>query len=291
MGVFVKLLDGKKRAEELFADINNQIKDIKNSFGIVPKLVSIKVGSHSSANIYVNAQKKFAEKVGLCYECVLLDHTIEKKKLLDVINTLNKDRSVNGIIIQYPLPKFFKISEIAETIDPSKDVEGVNPCNIGRLMIDSYVIKPPTVCAVMDLIALTGMKLFGKECVIIGYSKIAGRPLSALLLHEMATVTVCDIGTNRRGLLADHVKRAELVIAAAGVPELIKGEWIKEGAVVIDVGINVTAGGKIVGDVEFEKAKEKASYITPVPGGVGPVTTAMLIMNCLKLFKSQRNVL
>lgn len=290
MNMPANIIDGKKLADSVYNQIALLIKLIDKAYKKIPRLVSLQASSHPSDILYVNAQKKNAEKAGLFYESLSFDHNVVEGQFLKEIHRLNKDDSVNGIIVQLPLPKPFNVTKVVEAIDPSKDVEGVHPYNQGKLMFDPEAIVPPTARAVMEIINSRCIEIRGKECVVVGDSKIAGRPISLLLLNKLATVTVCNIGTGLKRL-EEHVKRAELLVVAAGVPGLIKGNWLKEGAVVIDVGINVLPKGKVVGDVEFEEAKQKALFITPVPGGVGPVTTAMLLMNCLDLFEKQRNLL
>ncbi|HPP66817.1 MAG TPA: bifunctional 5,10-methylenetetrahydrofolate dehydrogenase/5,10-methenyltetrahydrofolate cyclohydrolase, partial [bacterium] len=198
--------------------------------------------------------------------------------LIRFIEQLNKDNSITGIILQLPLPTGMDVRKIQSKIAPNKDVEGVNPVNLGWILYGRPLLAPCTALAVKELIDSTGVDLYGKEVVMVGHSDIVGKPVALLLVDKFATVSICHIGTSDRGMLDHHVKEAEILIVAVGKAGLIKGEWIREGAIVIDVGINAV-GDKIVGDVEFETAKERAGWITPVPGGVGPVTTAMLLKN------------
>jgi methylenetetrahydrofolate dehydrogenase (NADP+)/methenyltetrahydrofolate cyclohydrolase len=200
------------------------------------------------------------------------------------VRALNKDSSVTAVIIQQPLPEHLNSRKIVDLIDPFKDAEGVNPCNLGTLFYGDNVISPCTAAAVMELVLSTGVDLYGKEAVVVGHSRIVGKPLSLMLLNKMATVTVCHVATSDKGVLKDHIGRAEVLIVAVGKPHVIKGDWVREGAVVIDVGIN-KLGNDIVGDVEFDIASKRASFITPVPGGVGPLTTAMLMRNVIELHK------
>ncbi|HOY10057.1 MAG TPA: bifunctional 5,10-methylenetetrahydrofolate dehydrogenase/5,10-methenyltetrahydrofolate cyclohydrolase, partial [Candidatus Omnitrophota bacterium] len=202
------------------------------------------------------------------------------------IRRLNDDPSVNGVMIHKPFPEHIDYQGAANCLDVRKDLEGINVANIGKMLLGETRLIPCTPAAVMEHLKFTGQPLRGKEAVIVGASHIVGKPLSLLLLKEMATVTVCHIATSEAGHLPDHVGRADILIVAAGRPGLIKGEWVRDGAVVIDVGIN-KVGENIVGDVEFETAKERASFITPVPGGVGPVTVMMLMRNGLEAFKLQ----
>ncbi len=202
------------------------------------------------------------------------------------ISPLNRDDRVSAFIIQLPVPKGVDIKRLSSLASPDKDAEGMHPCNLGRIISGDYIVAPCTAQAGMELLAYTKADLYGKEAVVVGHSEIVGKPLAMMLLKKFATTTVCHIATGERGTLEGHVRRAEVLIAAVGKANIIKGDWIRPGSIVIDVGIN-KSGGRITGDVEFETAKEKASFITPVPGGVGPLTTTILMRNVLELFKSQ----
>jgi len=281
------ILDGKKRAEEIRQGLKKEIEVFKSSFNAVPKLAALQVDDNSGFSVYINAQKKFAQGIGMEYQLHSMDSGASHQDVKERILSLNTDNSVTGIILQAPLPDAFDFMELASSMLPLKDVEGLHPENKGRLLLKNYKVVPPTAAAALELIKLSGIDLYGKEAVIIGHSRIVGKPLAMLLLDEFATVTVCHIATSERGSLRDHIKRAEVLVAAVGKANIIDGGWIREGAVVIDVGIN-RVGSKLVGDVEFETARKRASHITPVPGGVGPLTTAMLMQNCLNLFKLQR---
>ncbi|MFC1805047.1 bifunctional 5,10-methylenetetrahydrofolate dehydrogenase/5,10-methenyltetrahydrofolate cyclohydrolase [Candidatus Omnitrophota bacterium] len=207
--------------------------------------------------------------------------------LIDFIKKLNAEKSVNGIIVQMPLPQAIDYKKISSFIAPEKDAEGMHPANIGKIVFGKAKLLPCTAAAVMELIKLSGVDLNGREVVVVGHSEIVGKPLSLLLLDKFATTTVCHIGTSKAGKLEEHVKGAELLVVAVGKAGLIKGDLIKEGAVVIDVGIN-RVEGKIVGDIEFEAAGKRASQITPVPGGVGPLTVTMLMRNLVEAVKLQK---
>jgi methylenetetrahydrofolate dehydrogenase (NADP+)/methenyltetrahydrofolate cyclohydrolase len=209
-----------------------------------------------------------------------LESTFTQEKLIEYIETLNNDLKVNGIILQMPLPAHIDYKKISEHIAPGKDVEGMHPSNIGKIIFGRAKALPCTAAAVMEIIKSTGIDLNGKEVVIVGHSEIVGKPLALLLLDKLATVTVCHIGTSKAGKLEEHVRKAEVLIVAVGRAGLIKGEWVK-GAIVVDVGIN-RVGDKLVGDVEFEEAEKRASWITPVPGGVGPLTVVMLMRNLVE---------
>ena len=207
----------------------------------------------------------------------------------DIIRQLNADPSVSAVILQLPVPKVIDARKLSGMISPGKDAEGMHPQNLGRILSGKYSVGPCTAMAVMELLASTGVKLYGKEAVVVGHSEIVGKPLSLMLLDKFATTTVCHIATGERGVLAEHVKRAEILIVAVGKPGVVKGEWVKDGAIVVDIGINRQLD-RIVGDVEFESAEKRASFITPVPGGVGPLTTTMLMRNTVELFKSSNQV-
>ncbi len=280
-----KLLEGKLIAEGLKERLRQQIQ----SLGVKPVLASIMVGENAGAVSYAKSQAKAAENLGIVYQLHKLADGINEEGLIDFIRKLNSDTSVHGIIIQMPLPSQIDYKRLSQFILPEKDVEGMHPVNIGRILFGtstslSAKILPCTAAAVMELLNSTGINLYGKETVIVGHSEIVGKPLALLLLDKFATVTVCHIGTSQAGKLEEHVQRAEVLIVAVGKPCLIKGEWIKEGAVVIDVGINRVAD-KIVGDVQFEEAQKRAAFITPVPGGVGPLTVTMLMRNVVEAAK------
>jgi len=280
------ILDGKRRAQEIREALKREVA----SFDSAPRLIALQVNDDTAFSVYAEAQKRMAEDLGIEYELLTLAKNATEKDLVQTIQSLNDNKGVNGIIVQSPLPQEFDFFKIASFISPLKDVEGLHPEHNGKMLLGQCGIIPPTAAAVMDLIHLSGVDLYGKEVVIIGHSRIVGKPLALLLLNEFATVTVCHIATSEKGDLVGHIKRAEVLIVAVGKAGLVKGAWLKKGAVVIDVGIN-RCNGKIWGDVEFEAAKKKASYITPVPGGVGPLTTAILMQNCVTLFKRQRKSL
>jgi methylenetetrahydrofolate dehydrogenase (NADP+)/methenyltetrahydrofolate cyclohydrolase len=278
-----KLLEGKPIAEKIKAQIIQEIKSLQQA----PVLASIQVGENPGAAIYVKSQAKLAESLGVVYQLHKLSQDITENTLIEFIQKLNTDKAVNGIIIQMPLPSQIDYKKISNFISPEKDIEGMHPTNMGKIVFGQAKILPCTPAAVMELLNSTGIELYGKEVVIVGHSEIVGKPLSLLLLDKFATVTVCHIGTSKAGKLEEHVKKAEILIVAVGKAGLIKGEWIKEGAIVIDVGIN-RVGDKIVGDVEFEAAEKRASYITPVLGGVGPLTVTMLMRNLVEAAKLQK---
>jgi methylenetetrahydrofolate dehydrogenase (NADP+)/methenyltetrahydrofolate cyclohydrolase len=278
-----KLLEGRPIAEKIKELIKQEVQSLVSA----PVLASVQVGDNAGAEAYVKSQKKTAEALGIEYQFHKLGPDTTEGALIEFIRRLNADKSVSGMIIQMPLPGHIDYKKISQFILPEKDAEGMHPANIGKIVFGKAIILPCTAAAVMELLKETGLDLYGKEVVVVGHSEIVGKPLALLLLEKFATVTVCHIGTSKAGKLVEHVKRAEVLIVAVGKAGLIKGEWIKEGAIVIDVGINRVAE-KIVGDVEFEGAEKRASMITPVPGGVGPLTVTMLMRNVVAAAKLQQ---
>ena len=247
--------------------------------GINPGLAVIIVGDDPASRVYVNNKKKACEYCGInSYEYALLADTTEDE-LLKLIDELNNDPKVSGILCQLPVPKHINEQAIINAINPKKDVDAFHPVNVGKIMTGDYDFVPCTPAGVMELIKESGIDVNGKECVVVGRSNIVGKPMSMLLLHKNGTVTICHSRTQN---LAEKTKKADILVAAVGIPNFITGDMIKEGAVVIDVGINRIAPKQLVGDVEFESAEKVAGAITPVPGGVGPMTIAMLMKNTLK---------
>ena len=277
-----KLLEGKPIAEAIKQAIAQEVSAMAKK----PVLASVMVGENAGAESYVKSQKKVAENLGIEYQFHKFAGDTTESALIEFVQKLNVDKGVNGIIIQMPLPAQIDYKKISQFILPEKDVEGMHPANIGRILFGKARMVPCTAASAMELLLSTGIDLYGKEVVIVGHSEIVGKPLALLLLEKFATVTVCHIGTSKAGKLEEHVKKAEVLLVAVGKAGLIKGEWIKEGAIVIDIGINRVAD-KIVGDVEFEAAQARASYITPVPGGVGPLTVTMLMRNVVEAAKAQ----
>lgn len=277
-----ELLIGKDIAAKIKGSLKNEIESFKQK----PKLVSMQIGESAASAVYIRSQAKVAENLGIKYELKTLAADVTESALINEIKKLNQDKSVSGIIVQLPLPKGIDHKAVMASIAPGKDAEGMHPENLGHVLLGDAKFLPCTAQAAMTLIESTGVKLYGKEAVIVGHSEIVGKPISMLLLNKFATTTICHIATGERGVLPGHVKRAEILIVAVGKAGLVKGEWIKEGAIVIDVGIN-RVGDKLVGDVEFEAAKERAGFITPVPGGVGPLTVTMLLRNVVNAFKLQ----
>lgn len=281
-----KLLEGKPIAETIKSSIRAEVEGLKAKSGRAPKLLALQIGENASSAVYVKAQKKVAESLGIDYELKILPETASQAEAEKTVNDLNSDKNVTAIILQLPVPKGIDAKKLVNMIAPGKDAEGMHPQNLGRILLGNYKIGPCTAMAVMELIDSTKVNLYGKEAVVVGHSEIVGKPLSLMLLNKFATTTVCHIGTGERGVLPEHVKRAEILVVAVGKAGIVKGDWIKEGAIVIDVGIN-KVGDKIVGDVEFEGASARAGYITPVPGGVGPITTTILMRNTVELFKQK----
>ena len=282
-----KLLEGRPIAEKIKEQLKEEIESLKIKFKTIPMLATLQVGENPQSTIYLKSQKKLTKDLGIEFQEHPLSASTTELELINYIRKLNQDKEVTGILLQLPLPSQINSKNIPIYIDPLKDVEGMHPENVGQALFGKMRIGSCTAMAVMELIKSTGVDLYGKEAVIVGHSEIVGKPVSLLLLDKFATTTTCHIATGQRGYLPTHVKRAEILVVAVGKPEIIQGEWIKEGAIVIDVGIN-KVGEKIVGDVEFQKAFERASYITPVPGGVGPLTVTMLMRNVVEAAKLQQ---
>jgi|CXWL01.1.fsa_nt_gi methylenetetrahydrofolate dehydrogenase (NADP+)/methenyltetrahydrofolate cyclohydrolase len=281
-----QLLDGKVLTEVLKENLKKEIGDIKSRQGKVPVVVSILTGEDSSAISYANSQKKTAEAVGIDYRLRNLPASVSQDEFKRLIHELNCDQAVHAILINKPLPPHIEYSVLVNNISDVKDVEGLNLINIGKLFFGKTKLVPCTAAAVMEHLRFAKISLRGKEVVIIGRSEIVGKPLMLLLLAENATVTVCHSATDAAGKLVEHVRRADVVIVAIGQAGFLKGDWVKPGAVVVDVGIN-RVDGKIVGDADYESVLKVAGAITPVPGGVGPVTSIMLMKNVLEAFKQK----
>ena len=282
-----ELLKGKPIADKIKEELKAEVESLKSKIGTVPKLVAVQIGENPSAAVYLKAQNNVAAKLGIEYVLDTLPKETSQQDAEKVIKELNSDKSVSGIILITPVPEQIDAKKIVNLINPIKDAEGMHPSSLGQVLLGKWQVAPCTASACFSLIESTGVNLYGKEVVVVGHSEIVGKPLSLMLLSKFATTTVCHIGTGERGALPEHVKRAEILVVAVGKAGLIKGDWIKEGAIVVDVGIN-KVGDKIVGDVEFEGASNRAAHITPVPGGVGPLTTTMLMKNTVEAFKAQR---
>ena len=284
-----QLLKGKPIADAIKEGLKKQIEALKAKTGGSPKLVALQIGENPASAVYLKSQKTTAEQLGIEYVLDVLPASATQAAAEKKIQDLNNDAGVNGIIVQLPVPQQIDAKKLVNLIDPSKDAEGMHPGNLGNMLLGKWGLAPCTASACLTLIESTGVNLYGKEAVIVGHSDIVGKPLSLMLLSKFATTTVCHIATGERGVLADHVKRAEILVVAVGKAALIKGSWVKEGAIVIDVGIN-KVGDTIVGDVEFQEAQERAAFITPVPGGVGPLTVTMLMQNVIKAACLQRGL-
>ncbi len=283
------LLKGKPIADGMIEELNKEIASLKDKHNIVPTLASVLVEGDPASKSYAGRQQKSAARIGVDYQLHELPSDISEQKLIGFIEKLNADDGVNGIIIQMPLPKGIDAYNVQSTIAMKKDVEGITPANMGLIVYDRPRLCQCTALCAFKMVEASGVEIPGKNLTVVGRSAIVGRPVALLMLQRKysATTTVCHTGTAKAGKLAEQVGNADIVIAAAGSPELVKGEWIKEGAVVVDVGFN-WIDGKTIGDVEFGPAQERAAYITPVPGGVGPLTVAILLHNTVEATKWQQ---
>ncbi len=273
-----KILNGKEVSQRIKDELKEEVKKLKSD-NIFPGLAVIIVGDDPASRVYVNSKKKACEEIGIYSQEYALPENTTQDELLELVEKLNSDTKINGILVQLPLPSHIDEEAVINAISPKKDVDAFHPVNVGKIMIGNYDFLPCTPAGVMELIKESGIDISGKECVVVGRSNIVGKPQAMLLLHQNGTVTICHSRTKD---LAEKTKNADILIAAVGKPNFITGDMIKEGAVVIDVGINRIAPKKLVGDVDFESAEKKASAITPVPGGVGPMTIAMLMKNTVK---------
>lgn len=278
-----EILDGKTISQKIKAGLKKEVEELRNN-GIVPKLAVIMIGDDPSSKIYVKNKSIACNEIGIEYEEYLLNENITMDELLALIDKLNKDDSVNGILLQSPIPKDLDINEAFKSIDPKKDVDGFNPINVGKLCLgqDSFISCTPY--GIIKLLEEYGIQIEGKDAVVVGRSNIVGKPMMQCLLNKNATVTICHSKTIK---LERATKKADIVVVAVGKPKFITADMVKEGAIVIDVGINRGDDGKICGDVDFEEVSKIAAYITPVPGGVGPMTIAMLMNNIVKAAKMQ----
>jgi len=278
-----QIIDGKTISQQVRQEVKEGVAQWVKGGGVIPGLATVLVGDDPASQVYVKNKNKATVEAGMHSRHIPLPVTTSESQLLELIDNLNRDSSIHGILVQLPLPSQIKSSKILEAIDPKKDVDGFHPINVGRLVSGDATLMPCTPLGVMRLIKETGMDLRGKNAVIVGRSNIVGKPMALLLLQANATVTICHSHTKD---LQQKVKEADVVVAAIGKPNFVKGDWIKTGAVIIDVGINRLPNGKLVGDVDFEAASREAAWITPVPGGVGPVTIAMLLNNTLLATKN-----
>ena len=281
-----KIIDGKAVSAKVKEQVRKEAEVLKNQ-GIEIGLAVVIVGNNSASRVYVNNKKKACEEVGFTsYEYALPEETTEAE-LLELVEKLNNDDKVNGILVQLPLPKQINENAIINAIRPEKDVDAFHPENVGHIMIGDFSFLPCTPAGVMELIAETGVGVCGKNCVVIGRSNIVGKPMAMLLLHKNGTVTICHSRTKN---LAEICSQADILVAAVGKAGFVTPDMVKEGAVVIDVGMNRNSEGKLCGDVDYAACFDKAGYITPVPGGVGPMTIAMLMRNTLTAAKIKNNI-
>jgi methylenetetrahydrofolate dehydrogenase (NADP+)/methenyltetrahydrofolate cyclohydrolase len=276
------IIDGKTVATKVQKQIKEEVEGLERRWGIAPGLAVVLVGDDPGSHIYVKNKEKACKEVGIKSYEHLLPPTISEKELLGLIHNLNKDKNVNGILVQLPLPAHVRTERILEAISPHKDVDGFHPLNQGMLLLGGDGFRPCTPLGIMKLLESVDCDPKGKNAVVVGRSNIVGKPVALMLLEKHATVTICH---SRTASLRDEVSRADILVVAIGKAGLVRGDWIKPGAVVIDVGVNRLPSGKLCGDVEFDTAKEHASAITPVPGGVGPMTICMLLYNTLKAAK------
>ena len=279
-----QIISGTQLASQIKSNVAQQISQYVAQGKRAPGLAVILVGADPASQVYVGSKRKSCAEIGIVSKSYDLPETTTEQALLELIEELNQDAEVDGILVQLPLPKHIDSTKVIEQISPEKDVDGFHPYNVGRLCQRIPTLRACTPYGVMKLLETTGISFYGKHAVIVGASNIVGRPMALELLLAGCTVTVTHRFTED---LASHIRQADILVVAVGKPKFIKGEWIKEGAVVVDVGIN-RLEGKLVGDVEFDIAAQRASYITPVPGGVGPMTVAMLMQNTLSAYEKQQ---
>jgi methylenetetrahydrofolate dehydrogenase (NADP+) / methenyltetrahydrofolate cyclohydrolase len=277
-----KIIDGKAVAESIKADIRKATDALAAAGRRRPGLAVIMVGDSAASQVYVRNKRRSCEQAGIVSSAHDLPATTSEAELMDVIGLLNGDMAIDGILVQLPLPKQIRTRSVIDGIDPSKDVDGFHPYNLGRLAQREPTLRSCTPYGVMKLLESIGANVAGMEAVVVGASNIVGRPMLLELVLAGATTTICHSRTRD---LAGVVARADLIVAAVGIPNMVRGEWIKPGAIVIDVGINRLADGTLVGDVEYGPAAARAGWITPVPGGVGPMTVAMLMQNTLEAYQ------
>lgn len=273
-----KIIDGK----QISLDIKNELKEKVAKYkeqGIEITLAVVKVGNDPASAVYVRNKEKACEYVGINSKTLALPEETTEEELLNVVKELNEDKNVNGILVQLPLPKHIDESKVLLTIDSTKDVDGFHPVNVGKMVIGEDTFLPCTPAGIIEMIKRTDIDIEGKECVVIGRSNIVGKPMAMLMLKENATVTIAHSRTKD---LKEITKRADIIVAAIGKAKFVTADYVKEGAVVIDVGMDRDENGKLCGDVDFESVSKVASAITPVPGGVGPMTVTMLLVNCLR---------
>lgn len=278
-----KIISGKEVSEAVKLRVADEVKELKSN-GIEPCLAVILVGDDPASRVYVNNKKKACEFCGIRSLEYVLPAETKEEELIKLVKKLNNDKSVNGILCQLPLPKHLDEKKVLNLIKPEKDVDAFHPENVGHIMIGDFNFLPCTPAGIMEMLHYENIDLDGKNCVVIGRSNIVGKPMAMLMLKENATVTICH---SRTKSLKEIVAGADVIVAAVGRPNFVTADMVKDGAVIIDVGINRMDDGKLCGDVDFEACKEKASYITPVPGGVGPMTIATLMQNTITATRIQ----
>ena len=283
----MQIIDGKKVSAEVKEKVRQQTLSLIEKHGVTPGLAVVIVGDDPASRVYVNNKKKACELVGFRSEEYALPAETTQEELLELVNTLNNKEDINGILVQLPLPKHLDDKAVIEAINPVKDVDAFHAVNVGKIMLGEYDFLPCTPAGVMEMLHSYEIPVEGKECVVIGRSNIVGKPMGMLLLHENGTVTICHSRTKN---LAEVCRRADILVAAVGIPKFVKADMVKDGAVVIDVGMDRDENGKLCGDVDFENVKDKCSFITPVPGGVGPMTIATLMKNTLKACRLQNHI-
>lgn len=283
----MQIIDGKAISAKTKEELKKEVAALKEK-GVSTGLAVIIVGDDPASRVYVNNKKKACEMLGIYSEEYALPGDTDMPSLLGLIEELNSRKDINGILCQLPLPKHLDEKAVINVISPEKDVDAFHPINVGKIMIGDYDFLPCTPAGVMRLLDESGVEIEGKECVVIGRSNIVGKPMAMLLLHRNATVTICHSRTRN---LSEITKKADVLVAAVGRANFVTADMVKDGAVVIDVGINRTADGKLCGDVDFEAVKDKTSFITPVPGGAGPMTIAMLMANTVTAAKKQNNII
>jgi methylenetetrahydrofolate dehydrogenase (NADP+)/methenyltetrahydrofolate cyclohydrolase len=274
------IIDGKQIAKKIRISIAEQVTKLDRK----PGLAVVLVGGDPASAVYVRNKDNACKEVGFYSEKINKPADITQAELLSEVERLNKDDKIDGILVQLPLPSHLDANQVIEAINPNKDVDGFHSENVGKLMQNKAYLRPCTPKGVMTMLATTGVDLVGKNCVVVGASNIVGRPMAMELLNARATVTICNSKTQD---LSSKLKQADVIVAAVGKPKMIQGDWIKEGAIVIDVGINRLENGSLSGDVDFDSAQEKAAWITPVPGGVGPMTIATLLENTLTAYTAR----
>ena len=273
-----KIIDGKQMSLDIKNELKEKVAKYKEQ-GIEITLAVVKVGNDPASAVYVRNKEKACEYVGINSKTLALPEETTEEELLNVVKELNEDKNVNGILVQLPLPKHIDESKVLLTIDSTKDVDGFHPVNVGKMVIGEDTFLPCTPAGIIEMIKRTDIDIEGKECVVIGRSNIVGKPMAMLMLKENATVTIAHSRTKD---LKEVTKRADIIVAAIGKAKFVTADYVKEGAVVIDVGMDRDENGKLCGDVDFESVSKVASAITPVPGGVGPMTVTMLLVNCLR---------